>query len=363
MSDNLYKRGQTWYARFTVSGREFRISLRTSDKAEARRRLRTEKEARQAAAHFGTSRLDWRRAAGDYVTKIGPNVVKPSTLKRYMCSLLQIAEIPIGTMGQTLEHLYLDQIDRPCVARLVQARRAQGATDATIRRDLSAASRVVAAAMADDQTIMTNPFLEYMQVASNAGTLRERRDPITLPTRADIERVITVAPGMFKDIIRWAMLTGMRQEEIVSLTHSQVHGDQVRLTKTKTSRARVVTLSPQARGLYQGLPRAPHNGPYVFWHGGSAAAETPAGSRYTNVSSRFHGLCLRAQQQAGGADFTPMRFHDLRHYYAVHYLQDGGSIYDLQQQLGHRSIRTTEIYLDYVTVSDKAKARKGTGEK
>lgn len=363
MSDNLYQRGGVWYARFTIGGRERRISLRTSDKKEARRRLKIELEAAQSVARYGTSRVSWRVAAGRYASEIGPKAVKASTLKRYLCSLLQLAELPVGPAGETLEHLYLDQIDRAMVARLVAQRRTQGATDATIRRDLSAASRVVAAAMTDDQTILTNPFLEYMQVASNAGTLRERRDPIVLPTREDIDRVIALAPGMFADIIRWAALTGMRQEEVVSLTHAQVKNGQVRLSKTKTSRARAVTLSPEAAALYDRLPRAPHNGPYVFWHNGSAAYDTPAGSRYANISSRFHQLCLRIKNADDAGDFRPMRFHDLRHFYAVTYLKAGGSIYDLQVQLGHQSIKTTEIYLDELTVDERARSKKGTGVK
>jgi site-specific recombinase XerD len=38
-------------------------------------------------------------------------------------------------------------------------------------------------------------------------------------------------------------------------------------------------------------------------------------------------------------------FHDLRHWYAVDYLQRGGSIYTLLQILGPSSIKTTELYL------------------
>jgi integrase/recombinase XerD len=47
------------------------------------------------------------------------------------------------------------------------------------------------------------------------------------------------------------------------------------------------------------------------------------------------------------------RFHDLRHWYAVDYLRQGGSIYHLQGILGHRSIKTTEIYLDFLTPEEQ----------
>jgi integrase len=38
---------------------------------------------------------------------------------------------------------------------------------------------------------------------------------------------------------------------------------------------------------------------------------------------------------------------------AVDYLRDGGSIYDLQQILGHASIKTTEIYLAFLTPAEQ----------
>jgi hypothetical protein len=42
------------------------------------------------------------------------------------------------------------------------------------------------------------------------------------------------------------------------------------------------------------------------------------------------------------------RFHDLRHKLVVDYLRRGGNIYDLQKVLGHSSIKTTELYLNYL---------------
>jgi integrase/recombinase XerD len=50
-----------------------------------------------------------------------------------------------------------------------------------------------------------------------------------------------------------------------------------------------------------------------------------------------------------GIEFQPFRFHDLRHRHAVDWQQAGRSIYDLQQRLGHSTIKTTEEYLKYVT--------------
>ena len=57
--------------------------------------------------------------------------------------------------------------------------------------------------------------------------------------------------------------------------------------------------------------------------------------------------------EQGQGDFRPFRFHDLRHLHAVTWLKDGRSIYDLQNRLGHTSIKTTEMYRRYLTPNEE----------
>lgn len=70
-------------------------------------------------------------------------------------------------------------------------------------------------------------------------------------------------------------------------------------------------------------------------------------------------LVVRAPgfQHAPGTDLD-----DLRHRFAVDYPRAGGSIYDLQQILGHTSIKTTEVYLAYLTPEEAAAAKRGTAQ-
>jgi integrase/recombinase XerD len=41
--------------------------------------------------------------------------------------------------------------------------------------------------------------------------------------------------------------------------------------------------------------------------------------------------------------------HDLRHRFAIAWLKAGGDIYRLSRHLGHASVKTTEIYLRWLT--------------
>lgn len=76
------------------------------------------------------------------------------------------------------------------------------------------------------------------------------------------------------------------------------------------------------------------------------------------TARRFEDTRTRAAARAAHEGFKPFNLHHLRHEYAIRYLEDGGSIYDLQKELGHSSVKTTEIYLAFLS-EDQAEAAKG----
>jgi hypothetical protein len=52
----------------------------------------------------------------------------------------------------------------------------------------------------------------------------------------------------------------------------------------------------------------------------------------------------RFRKALAEAGVTPIRVHDLRHTFAVHFLERGGHLYDLQKLLGHSTSKLTERY-------------------
>ena len=79
------------------------------------------------------------------------------------------------------------------------------------------------------------------------------------------------------------------------------------------------------------------------------------------MHTRWRDLCRGISCRAGPDNdgVTPFPFHHLRHRYAVDYLKtprpDGtpASIYLLSQHLGHTSVKTTEVYLAYLSPEGK----------
>lgn len=292
-----------------------------------------------AAAYGGGYRKSYHDAFIAWVEHVSSQVAA-STAKRYGVSFGQIEAI--------LSPLMVDEIDEAVVGQIVKVRRQAGASQATIRRDLTALSSLLSFA-ADEGWRKGNPALDRLR------RLKERRDPIVLPSDADIERVIARAPGAFAHMIRFALLTGCRQEEIASLQWRQIAGAELTIVG-KGNKRRTMMLSAEAVALVGSMPRRLRC-PWVFWHDDGEGG----GARYLNVAARF-ALFVRSAQKAAqseGKEFRPFRFHDLRHRYAVDALKAGWSLYDVQRHLGHGSVKTTEIYLAHLTPDQEKTARGG----
>lgn len=64
-----------------------------------------------------------------------------------------------------------------------------------------------------------------------------------------------------------------------------------------------------------------------------------------SIGAVQHAL-IKARQKAG--ILKKISMHNLRHSYAVHFLEDTGDLLKLKQYMGHRDIKNTMTYLKYV---------------
>jgi len=148
---------------------------------------------------------------------------------------------------------------------------------------------------------------------------------------------------------------GHRQEEAAGMERPQIRDKVADLSRTKTNRPRAVPLNDLAVGTLESTPI--HIGTkHVFWH--QRGKEV---CRHRNVSSRFGHITRRLFKEKKISRRFP--FHDLRHWFAVDYLRAGGNIYDLQKVMGHKSIKTTELYLDFLTPEEAHAAKFGVAQK
>lgn len=340
---NTEWRGDTLHGRIRIKGKLKRWSLRTGDVEVARTRVTEDIKRLKSAAFYGDHRVRYRDIVASWAERHIVHEVGPLTARRYAVSLRQLEPFVLD--------IFLDEIDKAKVEEIVTVRRAAGVSTATIRRDLTALSSVLSYADVDE-----NPALLRLR------RLKERRDPIVLPEPAHIERMVKRAPGRLGTLVAVAWATGCRLEELVTAERSKLdHAHRQLTVRGKGNKVRVIDLDyGAAYELVRALP-VRLGCKWLFWHG--------QGDPYRNLSSRFSALVaaeLRGAEKAAAAeghsepDFRAFRFHDLRHRHAVDWLKAGRSIYDLQQRLGHASIKTTEIYLKYLTPEEQRAAKYGT---
>ena len=338
---NLYQRGGIWWLRASVDGVERRESLRTRDVKTARRIRDARIEAFTAAAFRGEKRVSWKEAVAAWAEHEAVQIA-PSTARRYAVSLLQCEPF--------LELFAVDEIDGKSISALIAGRRKLGATPATVRRDLTAVSRVLEHAEAEG-------WREGNPTLSKRKLLKERRDPIVLPERAAIEAVIDAATPRFGALIRAAELTGARQDELVRATWRAFNPRAATLEIIgKGRKRRTIRLDEAAAAHFSAQPRTLGAEQRIFCReGGLPFAQ--AASDFTHLRRQ-----VEAQAEREGQPFRRFRFHDLRHLYAVEALRRGVGIYDLSKHLGHTSVKTTEIYLAFLTSDEAERAKASTAQ-
>jgi integrase/recombinase XerD len=130
--------------------------------------------------------------------------------------------------------------------------------------------------------------------------------------------------------------TGMRLEEVIELEWPDINTDRrmilIRDAKNNNDRyvplpQKVLALIPAFREKYKPIK-------YVI-----EPENKPGKQLADRTAQEVFAYCLKKS----GID-KPATFHTLRHCFATHALESGVSLRVIQQILGHRSLKTTEIY-------------------
>jgi integrase/recombinase XerD len=338
-----YWREGTLYGYAKVSGKRFRWSLETDDPAVAKARRKAGRQ-RLVAERHGDAVRSFAEAFESWDKQLD-RAVGAGTADRYRCSLIQIAP--------WLEGKTLSEIDGRLIAEIIEARQDAGVTNATIKRDMGALSSIM-------KFCILKAWREDNPVLPKLALIPERRDPIVLPLERDInvvaDYIARTAPAV-ANLIHAAYKTGAREGELILALRDHIDHERRQMTLIgKRNKLRVIDLIPfEGYAFLSGLP-ARLGCKWLFWHReGKPYSKTSFAGNFGDTVKE-----VAAWAEKEGIEFTPFTFHHLRHWHAVHFLKNGyGSIYDLQARLGHTSVKTTEIYLQYLTPEEAQTAKFG----
>lgn len=322
--ENLYERNGVWYARAQINGRERRKSLKTRSRREAERRRAA--WLKEHSPYHGTVRATFKEAATLWLEA---GHWKPKTARGY-AKLLRVI----------LEHFgnhYWDQVDKAALQTFMEARKRSGSGIATINRYLTVISGIAKHVRELPGWPEINPVDMLAKKPRKPKKWHYRRPPAE-----DIEAIFARMHGTFGDLCQFALETGGRMDEIVTLHREDAKDGKATFVETKSGIPRTIKLTAKARAIVERQPIR-DGSDYVF--------NSRHGTPYRRATEMFREVVGRAQKlaQAAGRRFVRMRFHDLRHEMAIRFLESGRSIYTLQKILGHGTIKQTEEYLVYLT--------------
>ena len=158
-------------------------------------------------------------------------------------------------------------------------------------------------------------------------------------SKEDFSKLIDAIDNQdLKDLVLFAVNTGMRQMELITLEWRQINFDENFLTLdnqvhiTKSKRIRTIPLNSTCIEIVKRrLATAPNDCKNVFTFSG-----IPIEQKW--LSKKFKTYVIKAKVN------NKLNFHSLRHTNASWLVQSGISIYLVSKLLGHADIKTTEIY-------------------
>jgi integrase len=292
-----------YYAVWSEGGQTKRTALQTADLEQAKRSL-VDFE-RQQAAPAGSTVGEYVQAYLDYKASRIRDIVR---LKGAWANA-----------KPTFGHLRPDQITPELCEKYAADRRVLGRSDGTILKEINVIR----------QGLNWNKVTSARFEAPAAPPPRDR-----WLTKDEANRLLEGAKQPHvKLYIRLALLTGARRGALLALTWDRVHLDRKVIDLTvvgerNRKRRATVPIGEQLGGELEKAKEAKQT-PYVIEY---------AGERVLNIKKGF----AAAAKRAGLDDVTP---HDLRHTAAVWMAEDGVSMDEIAQYLGHSSSRVTfQVY-------------------
>ena len=147
-------------------------------------------------------------------------------------------------------------------------------------------------------------------------------------TLEDIKRLHNVLPPHLQKPFIFSLLTGVRMSNCFNLKWEDIKQDQIAIdgTETKNGKSLCVPLNKKCRELLGSIKK---EGPYVF---------TYAGRKINRASNTGWYNALKK------ANLEGFRWHDIRHTWATHHVQNGTPLHTLQHLGGWSDFNIVNRY-------------------
>ncbi len=189
--------------------------------------------------------------------------------------------------------------------------------------------------------ISSNPALEIKND-------KQEKKYFEILTEDEIDKLLALPNGRDlkgkrdKAMLETLYATGMRVSELISLNVTDVN-IRMNYINCRSNKERIIMLYPKAVKILDDYIKSSRLY-FVANENEEALFVNINGERMTRQG--FWKLLKAYAEKAGiSKTITP---HTLRHSFATHLLQNGASIHDIKDILGHSDISSTQVYTDFI---------------
>lgn len=331
----LYRRGKVWWMNFSYQGQQIRASTGQTDRRAAELILGdTRRQLRDGG--YRITLEERNRTFGELMERfLSEHVAKRASQRSYVGYAKRLR----GFLGDGTP---LADITPRLIAEYKNQLFADGLAPASVNRHLATLKKAFNLAVREWEWCQRNPVLSVSMEREHNG--RDR-----WLTVEEEDRLLAACGPWLRDLVQFALGTGMRMGEILSLSWRGVDLTRrtVMLFHSKNGERRTIPLNQTMLSLMRAKKEEAH---LIKQPGGNlvklntenphdlvfkSKAGTPIESGHLRRSFRL------ALKKAVIGDF---HFHDLRHTFATRLVQAGVELYKVQRLLGHKSPMMTQRY-------------------
>ena len=324
MSDNIRKRGDTYYYDFMIDNKRYRGSTKTTDKKLAQTIADTIKADIIRKKHNLPSAINYN--FGDvwesYITSLA---VSKKTLDVKIIASKHF--LPVFK-NKSLQSIGVYQIENYQLKRKLEI--------ISLPKNAGKRESEISFRSVNIEISTLHHFFNYcikkgyLEKNPCAG-IKKLNELSRLKTLSDedINKLIAGATNkLTRDLITFLIYTGCRKGEALNLKWDDVdlQNDVIAIKGTKTKYDRYIPMSKPLKELLMAIEKK--DGLYVF---------NLNGAKLGNFRKSFMTAC----RNAGLKD---LRIHDLRHVFASKMVMNGTSLYITGELLGHRTTQMTKRY-------------------
>jgi len=315
----LVKRSNTWWMSFMYQGQQVRRSTGTTDKRLAEAILGQVRVQIVEGRFFEKQEVQHRtlkELMDRYATE---HAARRANHRRELTS--------VKNLKAFFGNPTLDQITPKRIVAYKNQRYTDGVKPATMNRELATLKKAFNLARREWEWCTDNPVCRVSMEKENNS--RDR-----WLTVEEEQRLLPAAAPWLRELIVFAIYTGMRMGEILALTWTGV--DLFRRTVTvfrsKNGERRTIPASTTVLDLLKHKYATRPGTADIVFH---SESQTPLDG--SNIR-RALNIALDS------AKIHDLHFHDLRHTFATRIVQAGIDLYKVQRLLGHKSPIMTQRY-------------------